>query len=374
MAISFAPRTGFRDELESEAAAFFERSGVARQGSYALWLKTAVLGAWLAGSYWLLVFVISQPWLAVLTAASLACAMAGVGFNVMHEGGHRAYALSSVVNRGMAFSLDLLGGSSYFWRYKHGIAHHSYPNISGSDDDVHLGMLGRLTPHDRRRAFHRFQHLYIWLLYALLAIKWQLLDDFLSIGKPSIADTHVPRPPTGEQVLFWGGKLLFFALALALPIFFHPWLRVVGFFLFTDAILGVLLSVVFQLAHCLGEAKFAMPSIPGGALDCDWATHQVESTVDFARDNRPLTWFIGGLNFQIEHHLFPRVCHTHYPALSKIVERVCLKHGVRYLAHATAGKALRSHYRWLRCLGRSESGHLPTPDRGQLSVSPGIPP
>lgn len=353
MAITFAPRTGFRDELESEVATFFARTGLSRQGSYALWLKTAVLGVWLAGSYWLLVFIVSQPWLAVLTSASLACAMAGVGFNVMHEGGHRAYASSASVNRGMAFSLDLLGGSSYFWRYKHGIAHHSYPNIAGSDDDVYLGMLGRLTPHDRRRGFHRFQHLYVWGLYALLAIKWQLLDDFRSIAKPGVADTHVPRPPAGEQMLFWAGKLLFFGLALGLPLFFHPWLHVVACYLLIGTILGLLLSVVFQLAHCLGEAKFATPPLPGHALACDWATHQVESTVDFARGNGLLTWFIGGLNFQIEHHLFPRVCHTHYPALSKIVERVCAKHGVRYLAHATAGKALRSHYRWLRKLGRA---------------------
>jgi linoleoyl-CoA desaturase len=353
MSIAFAPRTPFRDDLELEATAFFERRGISRHGSYALWIKTAVLGAWLATSYWLLVFVAQQPWLAVLCAASLACAMAGVGFNVQHEGGHRAYADSSAVNRGMAFSLDLLGGSSYFWHYKHGIAHHSYPNVAGSDDDVYVGILGRLTPHDRRLGFHRFQHIYIWLLYALLAIKWQLLDDFRSIVKPGIASTRVPRPRKGEHILFWSGKLLFFGLAVGLPLFFHPWLRVVTFFLLTGAILGLLLGVVFQLAHCLGEAAFADPPLPGGLLDRDWATHQVESTVDFARHNGPLTWFIGGLNFQIEHHLFPRVSHTHYPALSKIVERVCLKHGVRYATHASATAALRSHYRWLRHLGRA---------------------
>jgi len=353
MAIAYAPRTPFRDELETEATAFFERRGIPRQGSHALWLKTAVLGAWLTGSYALLVFVASQPWLAVLSTVSLACAMAGIGFNVQHDGGHRAYAVSATVNRGMAFSLDLLGGSSYFWHYKHGIAHHGYPNIAGSDDDVHLGVLGRLTPHDRRLGFHRFQHLYIWLLYAFLALKWQLLDDFRSIIKPGVADTRVPRPARGEHALFWSGKILFFGLALALPMFFHPWPSVVFFFLLTGAILGVLLGVVFQLAHCLGEATFANPPLPDQVIDRDWATHQVEATVDFAPHNRILTWFIGGLNFQIEHHLFPRVCHTHYPALSKMVERVCLKHGVRYATHPSATAALRSHYRWLRKLGRA---------------------
>jgi linoleoyl-CoA desaturase len=353
MPITYAPRTKFRDDLESEVAAFFKRTGVSRQGSAALWLKTALLGVWLTGSYCLLVFVVRQPVLAVLASASLACAMAAVGFNVQHDGGHRSYATSTAVNRGMAFSLDLLGGSSYFWHYKHGIAHHSYPNISGSDDDVYIGFLGRLTPNDRHRGFHRFQHLYLWLLYACMAIKWQLLDDFVCIVKPGVADTQVPRLSRGEQVLFWTGKLLFWGLALGLPLLLHPWTHVVGLFLLTGAILGLLLSVVFQLAHSVEEAKFTSRPPSGQSLSSDWATHQVESTVDFARGNGILTWFIGGLNFQIEHHLFPRVCHTHYPALSTIVENLCLKHGVRYAAHATAGQALRSHYRWLRKLGRA---------------------
>jgi linoleoyl-CoA desaturase len=355
LAIQYAPPTAFRQDLETEVTAYFARQGVSRQGGHALWVKTAVLGIWLAGSYGVLVFVAKQPWQILLAAASLACAMAGIGFNVQHDGGHRSYAVSSVLNRGMAFSLDLMGGSSYFWRYKHGIAHHGYPNISGHDDDVYLGPLGRLTPYDRRYWFHRFQHLYVWLLYALLAIKWQLLDDFRSIIKPGVADTSVPRPERGEQLLFWTGKLLFFGFALVLPMVFHPWLGVLVVFLFTGAILGLVLGVVFQLAHCLGEATFAKPPLPGQIMERDWATHQVESTVDFGRHSALLTWFVGGLNFQIEHHLFPRVCHTHYPALSPIIERICLTHGVHYAAHATATAALVSHYRWLRHLG--QAGH-----------------
>jgi linoleoyl-CoA desaturase len=194
----------------------------------------------------------------------------------------------------------------------------------------------------------------VWLLYGLLAIKWQLVDDFRNIIKPGVASTQVPRPARGERLIFWLGKVLFFGFALALPMFFHSWWGVLAVFFLTDVILGILLSVVFQLAHCLGEAAFPKPPLPAQVMDRDWATHQVEATVDFARGNRALTWFVGGLNFQIEHHLFPRVCHTHYPAMSKIVERVCLAHGVRYACHATVAAALGSHYRWLRQLGQCD--------------------
>ena len=244
--IQYATPAAFRNDLETEVAAFFKGRNLSRKGSVALWLKTAVLAVWLIGSYGLLVFVATQPWQFGLLAASLACAMAGIGFNVQHDGGHGSYATSASVNRGMAFSLDLMGGSSYFWRYKHGIAHHGCPNIAGFDDDVYLGPLGRLTPHDRRFWFHRFQHLYVWLLYGMLAIKWQLVDDFHSIIKPGVASTVVPRPAGGERLMFWSGKVVFFGFALVLPLFFHSWQGVLAVLLLTDVILGILLSVVFQ--------------------------------------------------------------------------------------------------------------------------------
>jgi linoleoyl-CoA desaturase len=353
MVVTYAPKTAFRDQVEREVTAYFEATGVSRHGSWALWIKTGLLFLWVAASYAALVFYASSPWQVGLLCVSLGLAMAAVGFNVQHDGGHRAYSSSRRVNRMMGFSLDVLGGSSYFWNFKHNIAHHSYPNISGSDDDIYVGPLGRLSPWDRRYGFHRFQHLYMWPLYALLAIKWQLIDDARFIVSPGIADTHVPRPGRFEHALFWLGKAIFVALAFALPLAFHPLWKVLVGYLLTGAALGVVLAAVFQLAHCVEEASYGVPSTPDRVMDRDWATYQVESTVNFGRDSRLLTWFVGGLNFQIEHHLFPRVCHTHYPALAPIVERVCRSHGVRYFAFPSIWSALRSHQRWLRQLGRA---------------------
>jgi linoleoyl-CoA desaturase len=319
-----------------------------------MYVKTTIVMTWLAVSYLGLVFWASGPWQAVPLAVSLGLAMAGVGFNVQHDGGHGAYSRHPIVNKLMALSLNLLGGNAYFWHYKHNIAHHTYPNISGSDNDIYMGPLGRLSPHDRRYAFHRFQHLYVWLLYALLAVKWQLGSDFRSLVTPGIADTRVPRLSAAESGIFWVGKLLFFALAFALPLTRHGVGAVIGIYLLTNAVLGLTLAVVFQLAHCVEAASFQRACPESGQIDREWTVHQVESTVDFARGSRFWTWYLGGLNFQIEHHLFPKVCHVHYPALSVIVEEVCAKHGVRYVAHPTFGAALASHFRWLRYLGQPE--------------------
>jgi linoleoyl-CoA desaturase len=114
---------------------------------------------------------------------------------------------------------------------------------------------------------------------------------------------------------------------------------------------GVVVSVVFQLAHCVEEAEFPLPREDSGLVENAWAIHQVETTVDFARGSRVESWLLGGLNFQIEHHLFPRVCHVNYPAISKLVEQTCQEFGVKYREHVSFRAGLASHFRWLRRMG-----------------------
>lgn len=368
---TFLGSTAFRQDLQARVAAYFEEKRLSQRDARSMYLKTAVLMAWLAGSYVGLVFWAANVWQAVPLAVSLGLAMAGVGFNIQHDGGHGAYSRHRAINKIMALTLNLLGGNAYFWHYKHNIAHHTYANIAGSDDDLNVGPFGRFSPHDRRHGFHRFQHLYVWILYAFLAIEWQISGDLRSFVKPGIADTRVPRPQGWEQVIFWAGKIVFYVLAFVLPLTRHSVHAVVLLYLLTGFVLGLTLATVFQLAHCVEEATFRQPRVPSGQIEHEWTAHQVETAVDFGRENKLLTWYLGGLNFQIEHHLFPKICHVHYPALSPIVEKACADHGVRHFSHRTARAALRSHVRWLRRLGSNESfpadearpivgGHAPT--------------
>jgi linoleoyl-CoA desaturase len=351
VALTYCASTAFRRDVEARVAAYFDSNGLARRDCARMYLKTVTIFAWLAASYLALVFLAHTWWLAIPLATSLALAMAGVGFCVMHDGNHGAYSRFAFINKAAALSLNLLGGNAYFWHFKHNIAHHSYPNVTGSDDDFNVGPAGRLSPLDPHKPFHRFQHLYIWGLYALLAIEWQTAGDFRSMMKPGVADTKVARPRGWEQVYFWVGKAVFYTLAFVVPLFHHGVWAVVGIYLYTGAVLGLTLALVFQLAHCVQEANFPAP-LPGTrAIDREWSAHQVETAVDFARGNRLLTWYLGGLNFQIEHHLFPRICHLHYPALSPIVEEVCRAHGVRHSSHPRMRDAVRSHIRFLKRLG-----------------------
>jgi linoleoyl-CoA desaturase len=288
-----------------------------------------------------------------LLAISLALAVGATGFAIQHDANHGAYSGNASVNRLMGATLDLLGASSYLWHWKHNILHHTYTNIEGADHDLDAKPFGRLSPDQARYHAHRFQHIYMWALYGFMLPKWHLVDDFQNALEARIEDNRIPRPRGWALAQLLVGKAVFFAWALVIPMFFHRWWVVLGFYGATAFMVGLLLAVVFQLAHCLEEADF--PHVPEGSsrIADGWARQQVQTTVDFARGNRLLTWYLGGLNYQIEHHLFPKVCHLNYPRISRVVEEVCAQFGVRYVAHDSMRGAIASHWRWLRQMGRA---------------------
>lgn len=314
-----------------------------------MYLKTSIILAVFAATWSLLVFVATSPWQVLPLALLLAIAIAGIGFNIEHDGGHNAYSRRPWVNRVMAMTLDLVGASSYQWRWKHAVLHHGYVNISGRDADISLGGLGRLTPHQEWRWYYRWQHIYLWFLYCILVMKWHCFDDFRDVIQGRVGEIPVPRPRGWQLAGFLGGKTVFLSLALVIPVLLHPAWVVLAVYALVFAVVGLLLSVVFQLAHCVEPAAFHGRT--QGRLDRSWAIHQVESTVNFSPQSRVTTWCLGGLNYQIEHHLFPTISHTNYPAISAIVRDTCREFGVRYNQFPTLFAGIASHYRWLRRMG-----------------------
>ena len=186
-----------------------------------MYLKTAIHLTVFAASYVLLVFFASTWWQAFPLTVLLGLTIAGIGFNIQHDAGHHAYSNHRWINKLMAMTLDLVGGSSYIWHWKHGVFHHTYVNITGHDSDIDLGAIGRLTPHQKRYRFHRWQHFYLWPLYGFLAIKWQLATDFHEVITGRIGRHRIPRPKGWDLVIFLGGKAAFFTLAFVIPLMFH---------------------------------------------------------------------------------------------------------------------------------------------------------
>jgi linoleoyl-CoA desaturase len=347
--IHFAPRDALAAELKARVEAHF--AGRSHRGGAAMAAKTAALFAWLTGSWALLLFAPLSPWQVAAGVTSLALAMAGVGFGVMHDANHGACAQSARLNAALSRSLDLMGASSFLWRQAHNGLHHSYTNISGLDIDLEMSSLLRVAPWQKRRPCHRFQHLYVALLFGLFPLKWWLYDDprMFAVGRPPHPFPRARGAVLAKALAF---KAVFVGWAFVVPALLHPTWWLVPLWLYGSFVLGNVLGWVFQLAHCVGAAEM-VEARAGEMLAASWAEHQVRTSVDFACGSRLLSWYLGGLDFQVEHHLFPQVCHTHYPELAPIVQEVCEAQGVRYRALPGLFAALRANFDWLREMGRA---------------------
>jgi linoleoyl-CoA desaturase len=350
--LKFAADAGFQRELRRRVTAHIREHGIRERDCPAMYLKTAlVLGAF-ALCYALLVFVAQAWWQALPLALILGFVVAQIGFNIQHDGGHRAFSDKAWVNKLMAMTLDMVGGSSYVWRWKHAVFHHMYANVHEHDSDIELGIFGRLCPEQPHHGIYRWQQWYLWPLYGVMVMKWHFYDDYRDVITGRMAANSFPRPKGSELAIFIGGKLVFLALAFGIPLLLHPFWTVALFYAVTVAVTGVVLSTVFQLAHTVEEARFAAPE-PGASHMADaWAVHQVAATVDFAQDDRMVSWLVGGLNFQIEHHLFPCMSHVNYPAIAGVVEQTCREFGVPYNVNRSFGTAVASHFRWLKRMGQ----------------------
>ncbi|MBI5511548.1 MAG: acyl-CoA desaturase [Deltaproteobacteria bacterium] len=322
-----------------------------------MYLKTAILCAGLGTSYGLLVFVAAELWQGLALVVLLALCTTAIGFNVQHDAGHGGYSEHVWVNRLAACTLDLIGGSSGRWRWKHTVIHHMFVNITGYDDDIEVGLLARMSPHQEWRWWHRWQHLYIWPFYGLLAFKMQLVDDFRYVITGKLGRNRVPRPRGGEIALLVVGKLSFLGWAFAVPLLRHPILTVASYYAVGISVIGAALSLVFIIPHVVEKADFPLPREETGRMEHPWAVHQARVTVNFAMQNPVLTWLLGGLNYHKEHHLFPLICHVNYPGMSAAVMETCRDFGVPYHAYPSFSAGVAAHYRWLRRLGlRDQDG------------------
>lgn len=361
--LTFNPDKEFLTELHRRVEEYFRSTGLPKKGGWRVCLKAAIILTCFFAAYGMLLFVAQNIWQGLALAILLALSITAIGFNIQHDGGHRSFSEHLWVNRLAAMTMDMVGASSYVWHQKHAILHHNYVNITGYDPDIDLSGLGRLSPHQAWHWCYRWQHLYMWVLYGLLIIKWQWAADFRNLISGRIHRHPIPRPKGWDLVVFIIGKTIFFILGFGLPLLYHPLWVVLFFYAVVVITMGVPLSVVFQLPHCVGQADFPLPNEDTNQMKNPWAVHQAQVTLDFDRHSPIKTWLLGGLNFHLEHHLFPGICHVNYPGMSKAVEETCRKFGVKYAEHRSFWTGLVEHYRWLRKMGRpvALSGRLTFP-------------
>lgn len=345
-------RPSFHVELKNRINEYFATTGKSTTGGARLFSKALFLILALAYVYIQLVFFTPAVWVSLLLCVVMGLLVASIGFNVMHDGGHGSFSTSTAVNKVAAITAEILGASHFMWNMKHNVIHHAYTNIDGIDDDIDAKPFLRMASTQEYYKMHRFQHIYFVALYAIFHLYWVLFSDYKKYFSGKIGEMPIKKMKPVDHITFWGFKLVHYALFFIIPIVvlgFKTW--IIGFSVVT-VITGFTLSIVFQLAHTVEHAEFPMPA-EDGKLQDEWAVHQLKTTANFATSNKLISWYVGGLNFQVEHHLFPKISHIHYPAINKIVKQACKEYNVVYIEYPKMIHAVASHVSFLREMGRA---------------------
>ena len=342
----------FYNFLKSEVDRYFIEKKIGRTGDWRLFLKTAILIPCALTMYiFFLVCNTSVP-VIILIGGLLGFTLACIGFNIMHDACHGSYSKYKRVNDFFGLTMNALGGNAFIWKQKHNIIHHTYTNIDGMDDDIAKSPLIRQCQTQKWFPVHRIQHLYLPLVYSITTIAWTFLTDFMKYFSGKVVATGIKNMNAKEHVIFWVSKVITIGVYIVIPILAKGWLLWLLFFGSLHLVFGLTLAFVFQLAHVVEHTEFEVVAVDPKTIETEWAVHQVKTTSNFAMNSKIVSWLVGGLNFQVEHHLFPRVSHVHYPALSKIVRNACQLHGLPYHHFPTMGSAIISHFKFMKQLGK----------------------
>jgi linoleoyl-CoA desaturase len=327
--------------------------------------KTLLLLAITFGSYAALLLINPPFWPFLGLMVVMGIGFAGIGFAVTHDALHGAYSSRPGVNAVIGWIFDLLGANGYMWKITHNVIHHTYTNIDGVDEDLTVSPLLRLSPGAPHRSVHRFQHFYAFFAYSLSTLFWVFVKDFKYFFQRDLGPYQNKKHPVGEWVNLFLTKILYYTWSIVVPLLVLdlPWWQFAIGYVVMHLTAGLILGVVFQLAHVVEGTEYPVPD-DAGRMEHQWLLHEMETTSNFARHNPLLTWYVGGLNYQVEHHLFPKVCSVHYPAIGPIVERVAARYGIPYHQQPTLMAAIRSHYRMLKRLGRDAEAAATQPVAG----------
>jgi len=347
-----AKKSQFMATTRTRVDQYFKDANISPNANPLMWFKAVIFLGGFFTLFGLIISGIFNVWLMLPLVILLGMFKAFVGFNVCHDAIHGAFSSNNTVNKIFGYMFHLLGASPYVWSITHNAVHHTYTNIPGHDEDIDVAPgLIRISNEDPVNSIQRFQHWYAFPLYSLASLSWAFRKDYKKFFQPKVGQTVVRHPKVEYFNLFFF-KAVYYFLFIVLPLLVLDitwWQFIIGFLVMHLA-QGLTMGLVFQLAHVVEGTDYPMPN-DAGNIEEAWAEHQMRTTANFASDSRIAAFFLGGLNRQIEHHLFPKVCHVHYSKIGEIVQQTALEFDIPYIESKTFMQALRSHFRVLRKFG-----------------------
>ncbi|WP_236252861.1 acyl-CoA desaturase [Echinicola sp. 20G] len=299
--------------------------------------------------------LVNESWQLILCFVLSGFGMAGIGMGVMHDAIHGTYSKNRKINKLLSYSLNMVGANATVWKIQHNVLHHSYTNIDEGDDDLNVPLFLRFSPHAKKNCFHAYQHWYTWFFYCLSTLSWVTSKDFIRLDRyykmGLLKGKHIYLNTLFKMVAW---KMVYYTFILLLPILFSPFGagEILLAFLLLHFVTGLCISLVFQTAHIMPEVSFPIMN-KDGEVKGERIIHQLLTTCNYSEKNRVFSWLIGGLNYQVEHHLFPDVCHVHYHKIAPIVRETAAEYQLPYYSKVSFWDALKSHFKMLRWLGNS---------------------
>ncbi len=341
--------------LNKRINGYFKEKNIKKTGNAKLYIKAIIMFALLIVPMVVLFTNINLPgYVQLLLMVIVGIGLAGVGMNVMHDANHEVFSSKKWVNKLMGSSIYILAGNDYNWKVQHNVLHHTYTNIVGYDEDIDAGRIIRFSKHSKWLKIHQYQKYYSFFLYGLLTVNWAITTDFkqsYSYLKRKLSYGKMPNPATQWTKLIIG-KIVYYALWVALPLYLgYAWWQVLVGFLIMHYTAGIILSVVFQLAHVMPNTDMPLPD-ESGNMKNTWAIHQLHTTSNFAPKSGLVEFYTGGLNHQVEHHLFSNISHVHYKEIAKIVKETAVEFSLPYHEYETMWQAIKEHYHQLKVLGQ----------------------
>lgn len=351
-------KTQFYSVLKERVDNYFIENKISQHANFTMVFKTIVMLSLYFVPYILIMtqgYSILGMWLCSLV---MGLGLAGIGMSVMHDANHDAYSANPFFNKLFSMSLSIVGGDNKNWKTQHNVLHHTFTNIHGHDRDIDDKVIMRFSPRGKYKKIQKFQVLYVFLFYAIMSLYWTTAKDFVQyiqfIKEGHNKESRLDQVKTLLVILAWKAVYWGYIIVLPMVLLHLSFGQVMLGFVSLHLVAGIILSVVFQLAHVVEETHFPVPDANGN-IDSEWAIHQLQTTADFARNNWFITYYVGGLNYQAIHHLFPRICHVHYPKIAPIVEKTAKEFGVPYIYNESFWSAFLSHMRVISKLGKNET-------------------
>lgn len=341
----------FGEDVKRRVAAYFSDNNIGTKANGLMIFKSLLLIALFITSYYMAVFADIRPLFKLFFAISFGSSMAFLAFNIGHDASHNAYAKNNRVNSILAYTMNLCGINQYIWNIKHNLSHHSFTNIPHADMDNENVGVARITRFHKWKPVFKYQYLYLPFLWPFFGMFLIFVKDFQLFAMTRMGNSQYESHPIREWVILIVSKLIVVTYIFVIPLMVIdlPYWQILLGILVLFMCMGTLLTTIFLFVHLIENTPFPEEDKEGKIKD-HWMLHQLKVTTDYSPFNPILTFFSGGLNQHVAHHMFPNYCHVHYGAITKIIQQTAKEHGYEY-RYQSHWKAFKSHIRFLKKMG-----------------------